>query len=141
LLAAEALGTAPTAQRYAAVSATVMRFMTSTLEVTRTLIVAELSRASKRYTCSKCRAEIRRGELYVLWRLRGFGSAYTEKYCLSCGAKEAKLMLKHSTKRLLIYANQGEDYATTPVKDAPLPEEWRRKVEELLSVGMAKDRS
>jgi hypothetical protein len=93
------------------------------------LIVAEMNRASRKYTCSKCRAEIRRGELYVLWRLRGFGSAYTEKYCLSCGAKEAKLMLKHSTKRLLIYANQGEDYATTPVKGAPLPEEWRKRVE------------
>jgi len=93
------------------------------------LIVAEMNRASKKYTCSKCRAEIRRGELYVLWRLRGFGSAYTEKYCLSCGAKEAKLMLKHSVKRLLIYANQGEDYAVVPVKGAPLPEEWRKRVE------------
>jgi hypothetical protein len=103
------------------------------------LIVAEMNRARKKYACSKCRAEIRRGELYVLWRLRGFGSAYTEKYCLSCGAKEAKLMLKHSTKRLLIRASQGEDYATTPAKGAPLPEEWRRKVEEFLSVGMVKD--
>jgi hypothetical protein len=129
LLAAEALGIAPTAQRYAIVSATVMRFMTSTLEVTRMLIVAEMNRARKKYTCSKCRAEIRRGELYVLWRLRGFGSVWTEKYCLSCGAKEAKLMLKHSVKRLLIYANQGEDYAVVPVKDAPLPEEWRKRVE------------
>jgi len=129
LLAAEALGIAPTAQRYAIVSATVMRFMTSTLEVTRMLIVAEMNRARKKYACSKCRAEIRRGELYVLWRLRGFGSVWTEKYCLSCGAKEAKLMLKHSVKRLLIYANQGEDYAVVPVKDAPLPEEWRKRVE------------
>ena len=129
MLAAEALGIAPTAQRYAIVSATVMRFMTSTLEVTRMLIVAEMNRARKKYACSKCRAEIRRGELYVLWRLRGFGSVWTEKYCLSCGAKEAKLMLKHSVKRLLIYANQGEDYAVVPVKDAPLPEEWRKRVE------------
>jgi hypothetical protein len=103
--------------------------MTSTLEVTRMLIVAEMNRARKKYACSKCRAEIRRGELYVLWRLRGFGSAYTEKYCLSCGAKEAKLMLKHNTRMLLIYVSQGEDYATTPVKGAPLPEEWRKKVE------------
>jgi hypothetical protein len=133
LLAAEALGIAPTAQRYAIVSATVMWFMTSTLEVTRMLIVAEMKRARKKYTCSKCRAEIRRGELYMLWRLRGFGSAYTEKYCLGCGAKEAKLMLKHNTRMLLIYVSQGEDCATTPVKGVPLPEEWRKKVMHALS--------
>ena len=141
MLAAEALGIAPTAQRYAIASATVMQFMTGTLEVTRVLIAAELSRASRKYICFRCRAEIRRGELYALWRFREFGNAYTEKYCLSCGAKEAMLMLKHNTRKLLIYVNQGEDYAAVPVKDAPLPEEWRRKVEKLLGVGMAKDRS
>jgi len=103
------------------------------------LIVAEMNRARKKYACSKCRAEIRRGELYVLWRLRGFGSVWTEKFCLSCGAKEAELMLKHSTKRLLIYVEEGEECAVIPVKDAPLPEEWRRKVEEFLSAGMVKD--
>jgi DNA-directed RNA polymerase subunit RPC12/RpoP len=103
------------------------------------LIVAELSRASRRYACSKCGAEIGREELYILWRWREMGSVYTEKFCLSCGAKEAELMLKHGTKRLLIYASQGEDYTATPVKGAPLPEEWRRKVEEFLSADMAKD--
>jgi hypothetical protein len=104
-----------------------------------TLIVAELSRASKRYTCSKCRAEIRRGELYILWRYSAFYSNCTERYCLRCATKDAELMLKHSVKRLRIYVEGGEDYATVPVKDAPLPEEWRKKVEEFLSVGMAKD--
>jgi hypothetical protein len=103
------------------------------------LIVAELSRASKKYVCSKCRAEIRRGELYILWRYSVFYNNYTERYCLRCATKDAELMLKHSVKRLRIYVEGGEDYATVPVKDAPLPEEWRRKVEELLSVGMAKD--
>jgi hypothetical protein len=39
------------------------------------------------------------------------------------------LMLKHSTRKLLIYVSQGEDYVATPVKGAPLPEEWRKKVE------------
>jgi DNA-directed RNA polymerase subunit RPC12/RpoP len=101
--------------------------------VTHILIVAELSRASKKYVCSKCRTEIRRGELYVLWRFRELGNAYTEKYCLGCGAKEAALMLKHSTRMLLIYASQGEDYATVPVKNALMPDEWRRKVEEYLA--------
>jgi len=96
------------------------------------LIVAELSRASKKYTCSKCGAEIRRGELYILWHY--FYSNYTEKYCLRCAAKDAELMLKHSVKRLRIYVEGGEDYAVVPVKDAPLPKEWRRKVEEFLSV-------
>jgi hypothetical protein len=127
LLAAEAHGIAPTAQRYAIVSATVMQFMTS-IEVTRMLIVAEMNRASKKYVCSKCRAEIRRGELYILWR-SVFYSNYTERYCLRCAAKDVELMLKHSVKRLRIYVEEGEDYTVVPVKDAPLPEEWRKRVE------------
>ena len=53
--------------------------------------------------------------------------------CLSCGAKEVMLMLKHSTRKLLIYVSQGEDYIATPVKGAPLPEEWRKKVMHALS--------
>ena len=88
------------------------------------LIVAEMNRASRKYTCSKCRAEIRRGELYILWRYSVFYSNYIEKYCLRCAAKDAELMLKHSVKRLRIYVEGGEDYAVVPVKDAPLPEEW-----------------
>jgi hypothetical protein len=94
-----------------------------------TLIVAELSRASKRYTCSKCRAEIRRGELYILWRYSAFYSNCTERYCLRCATKDAELMLKHSVKRLRIYVEGGEDYAVVPVKDASLPEEWRRRID------------
>jgi hypothetical protein len=92
------------------------------------LIVAEMNRASRRYTCSRCKTEIRRGELYILWRYSAFYSNCTEKYCLRCAAKEAELMLKHSVKRLRVYVEGGEDCAVIPVKDAPLPEEWRKKV-------------
>jgi hypothetical protein len=56
---------------------------------------------------------------------------------LRCAAKEAELMLKHSVRRLRIYVEGGEDCAAVPVKGAPLPEEWRRKVEKLLSTGTA----
>jgi hypothetical protein len=93
------------------------------------LIVAELNKASRMYTCSRCKTEIWRGKLYILWRYPVFYNNYTLKYCLRCAAKDAALMLKHGTKRLLIYVSQGKDYATVPVKDAPLPDEWRRKTD------------
>jgi len=102
------------------------------------LIVAELSRASKNYVCNHCRAEIRRGELYILWRYPAPYN-YTEKYCLRCAAKDAELMLRHGVKKLRIYVDGGEEYAVLPVKDAPMPEEWRRKVEEFLGTCTAKD--
>jgi len=96
------------------------------------LIVAELSKASKNYVCSHCRATIKRGELYILWRYPAPYS-YTEKYCLKCAAKDAEIMLRHGVKKLRIYVDGGEEYAVLPVKDAPMPEEWRRKVEECLA--------
>jgi hypothetical protein len=91
------------------------------------LIVAEMNRARKKYACFKCRAEIRRGELYILWRYLVFYSNCTERYCLRCAAKDAELMLKHSVKRLRIYVEEGEDCAVIPVKDALLPEEGERR--------------
>jgi hypothetical protein len=94
------------------------------------MVYAELSRASKNYECSRCRAQIKRGSLYVLWRRPYVRGPNTEKYCLKCAKIERENMLKNSVSALFIYMNE-EGFVTgvVPRRDRLLCEEHRKVLE------------
>lgn len=98
------------------------------------MVYVELSRASKKYTCSKCKATIRRGEYYVLWRWPYVRGPNTDKYCLRCANMEIEHMLKNNVSALFIYMNE-EGFVTSvvPRKDKVLSQEQRKVLLEVTS--------
>jgi len=86
----------------------------------------ELSRASKNYECSKCRSQIKRGSLYVLWRRPYVRGPNTEKYCLKCADMEIVYMLQKNVSALFIYMNEEGVTSVVPRKDKVLSPEHRR---------------
>jgi len=94
----------------------------------------ELSRASKNYVCEHCKAVIRRGEYYVLWRRPYVRGPNTEKYCLKCANMEIVYMLQNNVSALFIYMD-GEGFVTrvVPRRDKALE---HRKVLEAVVKGL-----
>jgi len=86
----------------------------------------ELRKAGKEYKCSRCKAIIKPGELYVYYFGVGMGTncrVERAHYCLSCAEDEVKEMLMHNVRRL-VGMNQY------PAKDERwrLPESWREEI-------------
>jgi len=85
-----------------------------------------LRRAKREYKCSRCKAIIKPGELYVYYFGVGMGTncrVEKARYCLSCAEDEIKEMLIHNVRRLV-----GSD--KYPAKDEKwrLPESWHEEI-------------
>ena len=90
----------------------------------------ELRRASKEYTCSRCKTTIKPGELYVYHFGVGMGTncrVERAHYCLPCAEDEVKEMLMHNVRKLV---GSGK----YPAKDErwQLPKSWREEILKLL---------
>jgi hypothetical protein len=98
--------------------------------VVRVAYVATLHKATrKEHVCQRCKRVIRRGEFYVSYHELGMGTCYWAldyKYCVECARGEVVRMLKYGVKKL---GGQGFWY---PVPDAPMPDEWREELLEIL---------